>query len=150
MESDRAIMFQHNYFDLVMVIYLIIFTLIPWLLWKRNLIQRFHHGDFLFCYWCVADLLYQLFQSRLGLEAIRHQNWAHTPSLNNLFDSRRGYHNFHHSFLPTTQPQSSSGREFQPLLSSHRCDGVFGWVRNKRVATPQLIQKRRLRTGDLG
>ena len=149
LECDQAIMFHKKYFWWVIAMNACTFTIIPWFFWNETLFNSFS------LYFLIIFFIYH--QSSL-INSVTH-SWGWKPydttieptfsRIATYFTLGEGYHNFHHAF-PFDYSASELKWTENYNISTLVIDLLecFGCLRNKRVANPELIQKRRLRTGD--
>ena len=149
LERDQAIMFHKKYFLFVTAINICTLTFIPWFFWNETLVNSLS---------TIIFGIFVLLNQTCLINSVSH-SWGWKPydtTIEPTFSRLiayltlgEGYHNFHHAF-----PFDYSGSEFKcteiynPATLVIDVMEYFGWVRNKREANPELIQKRRLRTGD--
>lgn len=149
-KSDKDIMLQYKYYDIVFTILNIMSVLIPWYFWNESLVVAF----------------WTCFVSRF---AINFTQLNFTNSANHFFGTRpydkaqsatdniactlfsfgEGYHNYHHVF-----PYDYHGAEFGDLghynLSAFLIDffASIGWVHDRKKVSADMVKRRVLRTGD--
>ena len=143
-------MFQHRHYLKLLILFWFLSSLVPCSLWSESFFNSF----------CTLTMAYVIICLHNGsVNSISH-TWGWKPydtGIEPTFSRLvvyltlgEGYHNFHHTF-----PKDYSHSELYWTqifnVSALLIDlfEYFGWVSDKKVVDPQLIQKRRIRTGDL-
>ena len=149
LESDQAIMFNKKYFWWWLPINICTLAFTSWFFWN----ETFVNSLMTVCLGFVVSVN----QASL-INSVNH-SWGWKPydttieptfsRITTYLSFGEGYHNFHHAFPSDYSASELKWRDnYNPSTLVIDVMEYFGWVWNKRVANPELIQKRRLRTGD--
>ena len=149
LECDKIIMFHKKYFWLWTAINICTFTFIPCFFWNETFVNSI--STFFLDFVVVSNHTF-LINSANHCWGWKPYDATIEPTLSRItayLTLGEGYHNFHHTFPSDYSASELKWTEnYNPSTLVIDVMEYFGWVRNKRVANPELIQKRRLRTGD--
>ena len=149
LECDKIIMLQKKYFWLWLAINICILSFIPWFFWNETFVNSILTYFLAFVYSSNKAFLINSVTHSWGWKAYDTTIEPTFTLFATYLTLGEGYHNFHHAFPYDYSASELKWTEnFNPGTFLIDMIEFFGWVHNKRVANPELIQKRRLRTGD--
>lgn len=148
--ADPIVRFQHrHYLPCVAVACFVVPTLLPHLLWGESLYNSF--------YICALLRYVVTLHGTWFVNSIAHM-WGRQPydKTQNATENRgvsfgalgEGFHNYHHAF-PWDYAASELGYDTNLTKLFIDFFATFGWVYERKVASPSMIKQRKLRTGDV-
>ncbi|XP_046873912.1 stearoyl-CoA desaturase 5-like [Hypomesus transpacificus] len=147
--ADPVVQFQRRYYKTsVLIMCFALPTLVPWYFWGESLWNSY----FLACIlrytlslnvtWLVNSAAHLYGNQPYDKTINPRENWFVTFGA-----LGEGFHNFHHTF-PFDYSTSEFGLRFNPTTCFIDLMCFLGLADSRKKATPQIIQARKLRTGD--
>lgn len=150
LEADPIVRFQHqHYLKLVALCCFIIPTVIPYLFWAESIYNAFYictllrYVVTLHCTWLINSAAHMWGRRPYDQDMGACENRA--AALGALGE---GFHNYHHVF-PWDYAASELGYDLNITKLFIDFFATFGWVYERKVASPGLVKQRKLRTGDV-
>lgn len=150
MLADPIVRLQHrHYLPLVAVCCFAIPTLIPYMMWNETLYNAF--------YICALLRYTYTLHATWFVNSAAHM-WGRKPYDKHIMASENkgvsfgalgeGFHNYHHVF-PWDYATSELGYEINLTKMFIDFFAYIGWAYERKVASPEMIKQRKLRTGDV-
>ncbi|KAH8344512.1 hypothetical protein KR067_004605 [Drosophila pandora] len=150
LERDPVVMFQKKYYLILMpLLCFILPTVLPMYFWGESLKCSWHIVALL--RWCVTLNLIWLLNSSAHVFGKRSYDKSISPTDESFLIWLRygeGYHNYHHVF-PWDYKSAELGAYSNDLTTGFiNFFARIGWAYDLKSVSPELVQKRVMRTGD--
>lgn len=150
MLADPIVRFQHRYYlPLVATFCFLVPTLVPYFVWNETIFNAFYVCALL--RYCVT------LHATWFVNSAAHM-WGRKPYDKKIMASENrgvafgalgeGFHNYHHVF-PWDYATSELGYEINVTKMFIDFFASIGWAYERKVASPEMIKQRKLRTGDV-
>lgn len=150
LHEDKVVMLQDRYYyQSVALFCFIIPTLIPYLFWGETLYNSFLIcGMFRFVFTLHSIWLINSVAHKYGRRPYDKSINPSESKLVSFFAVGEGFHNYHHTFA-WDYAASELGYELNLAKLFIDFFALFGWAYDRKVVTPDMIKKRKARTGDV-
>ncbi|CAG9807108.1 unnamed protein product [Chironomus riparius] len=148
-DSDVAFQYKH-YSKLYIAITMLLPTIIPTLIWNESIYVAFSMNMLKMSLNFLQLLVGNGFVHWDGPKPYDATSTATDNVLYNFITLGEGFHNYHHTFPFDYRNNEFSSLWYVNSLSTFFIDlcGLFGLVYDKKIATPEMIRRRVLKTGD--
>ncbi|KAI1905324.1 hypothetical protein AGOR_G00014920 [Albula goreensis] len=147
--ADPVVVFQRKYYKTsVLVMCFMVPMLVPWYFWGESLWNSYFLSSIL--RYTVSLNVTWLVNSAAHLYGNRPYDKNISPRENRFVTFGaigEGFHNYHHTF-PFDYSTSEFGLRFNPTTCFIDLMCWLGLASNRKRATPEMVQARKLRTGD--
>lgn len=148
--ADKIIMFQRRHYKLLTLLFNVIMPVfVPWHFWNESFLNAFmicfalRYVVTLNATWCVNSLAHLLGSKPYDKSINPSENFSVT-----LMTGGEGFHNFHHTF-PRDYATSELGISLNPSKWIIDICAMLGLAYDLKTTSPDMVLKRRMRTGDM-